>query len=86
MAKVATSHGINANMRRGWRKLVRQGGAAIDVAKRDFVPMAIAPTPDVQAHDKHIEVELRRGALTIKNARTMSAAAELVVWTREVPR
>jgi len=63
VAKVAMSHGINANILHGWRKLVRQGGAAIDVVQRDFVPVAIASAPEVQACDQHIEVELRAAVL-----------------------
>ena len=86
VAKVAMSHGINANILHGWRKLARQGGAAIDVVQRDFVPVSIAPAPEVQARDKHIEVELRRGALTMKVAWPMSAAADFAAWTRELLR
>jgi transposase len=86
VAKVAMSHGINANILHGWRKLARQGGAAVDVVQRDFVPVALAPRPEVQARDKHIEVELHRGALTMKVAWPMSAAADLAAWTRELLR
>lgn len=68
------SQGINANILHGWRKLARQGGAAIDVVQRDFVSVAIAPAPEVPAGDEHIEVELRR------------AAADLAAWTRELLR
>ncbi len=45
VAKVGMSHGINANILHGWRKLARQGGAAIDLVQREFVPLAIAPAP-----------------------------------------
>jgi len=84
VAKVAMSHGINANILHGWRKLARQGGAAVDVVQRDFVPVAIAPLPEAQARDQTIEVELRRGALTMKVTWPMSAAADLAAWTREL--
>ena len=60
VAKVAMSHGINANIVHGWRKLAREGMAAIDVLQREFVPVAVAATPDVRAHDECIEVELCR--------------------------
>ena len=86
VAKVAMSHGINANILHGWRKLARQGGAAIDVVQRDFVPVAIAPALVVQPRNEHIEVELRRGALAVKVAWPMSAAADLAAWTRELLR
>ena len=86
VAKVAMSHGINANILHGWRKLARQGGDAVDAVQRDFVPVAISPAPEVQARDEHIEVELRRGALTMKISWPMSAAADLAAWTRELLR
>ena len=86
VAKVAMSHGINANIVHGWRKLAREGAAAIDVVQREFVPVAVAPTPDVRARDEHIEVELRRGPLTMKILWPMSAAAGLAAWTRELLR
>ena len=86
VAKVAMSHGINANILHGWRKLARHDGAAVDVVQRDFVQVAIAPAPVVQPRNEHIEVELRRGALTMKVAWPMSAAADLAAWTRELLR
>jgi len=88
VAKVAMSHGINANILHGWRKLARRGQAAIDDVRRDFVPVAVAVTPalDARARDERIEVELRRGPLTMKIVWPMSAAAGLAAWTRELLR
>ena len=86
VAKVAMSHGINANIVHGWRKLAREGTAAIDVVQREFVPVAVAPAPNARARDERIEVELRRGALTMKIVWPMSAAAGLAAWTRELLR
>lgn len=79
------SHGINANIVHGWRKLARKG-AAIDVVQREFVPVAVAPAPDVRVRDERIEVELRRGALTMKVSWPMSAAADMAAWARELLR
>jgi len=86
VAKVAMSHGVNANIVHGWRKLAREGAAVIDVVQREFVPVAVVPAPDVQDRDERIEVELRRGALTMKIIWQMSAAAGLAAWTRELLR
>jgi transposase len=86
VGKVAMSHGINANILHGWRKLARRGGVAIDVVQRDFVSVAIAPAPEIQTRDERIEVELHRGALTMKLTWPMSAAADLAAWTRELLR
>jgi transposase len=84
VAKVAMSHGVNANIVHGWRKLAREGAAPIDVVQREFVPVAVAPAPDAGARDERIEVELRRGALTMKIVWPMSGAAGLAAWTREL--
>ncbi len=86
VAKVAMSRGINANIVHGWRKLAREGAAAIDVVQREFVPVAVAPAPDVRARDERIEVELRRGPLTLTIVWPMSAAAGFAAWTRELLR
>lgn len=86
VAKVAMSHGINANIVHGWRKLARKVATPIDVVRREFVPVAVAPASDVRVRDERIEVELRRGALTMKIAWPISAAADLVAWTRELLR
>jgi transposase len=81
VAKVAMSHGINANIVHGWRKLARCAEPAM--VRQEFVPVAVAPTADVYADERVIELELRRGAVTIKLLWPMSAAAELAAFTRE---
>jgi transposase len=86
VAKVAISHGINTNIVHGWRKLARHGDAAVKDVQREFVPVTVAPTPQTRAEDESIEVELRRGALTLKIAWPISAAADLAAWTRELLR
>ena len=80
------SHGINANIVHGWRKLARQADAPIDVVQREFVPVAVASAPDVRTCDERIEFELRRGTLTMKFAWPIGAAADLTAWTRELLR
>ncbi len=86
VAEVAISQGINANIVHGWRELARQGGTAVQDVPREFVPVAVAPTLQTRARDERIEVELRRGALTMKIAWPISAAADLAAWTRELLR
>ena len=86
VAKAAMAHGINANIVHGWRKLARQSDTATGLVQREFVPVAVAPAPEGRTHDERIEVELRRGALTIKIVWPMSAAADLAAWTRELLR
>ena len=62
VAKVAMSHGINANVVHGWRKLAREGGALKMATPREFVPVALEPAAMQSAVERGIEVELRRGA------------------------
>lgn len=84
VAKVAMAHGINANILHGWRKLARE--AEPQMVRQEFVPVAVAPTAQVHSDERGIELELRRGSVTIKLRWPMSAAAELATWTRELLR
>ena len=84
VAKVAMSHGINANVVHGWRKLAR--GAEPVVVRREFVPVAVAPAAHVHSEERGIELEMRRGAVTIKLLWPTSAASELAAFTRELLR
>jgi transposase len=86
VAKVALSHGINANIVHGWRKQSRNGEAPAAMVRQEFIPMTVAASVPASSDERGIEVELRRGALTIKLMWTMSAAAELAGWTRELLR
>ena len=84
VAKVAMAHGINANIVHGWRKLARESGAAT-VPER-FVPVTVAPVVPPTAHERTIEIELRRGGITVKLAWPTSAAMDLAGWMREILR
>lgn len=90
VAKVAMSYGINANVVHGWRKLVRDGGAAGVQARGGFIPVALEPAPvpvPVPAvAQRGIEVELRRGAVTMKITWPVSATADFAAWARELLR
>lgn len=82
VAKVALAHGINANSVHGWRKLARCAEPL--VVRQKFVPVAVAPTVPARDDGRGIELELRRGAVTIKLLWPTSATAELAVFTREL--
>ena len=86
VAKVALSHGINTNIVHGWRKLGREGVAAVAVPQRDFVAVALEPASVQPAAQRGIEVELRRGAVTMKVIWPQSATADFAAWTRELLR
>lgn len=84
VAKVAMSHGVNANIVHGWRKLAR--GAAPTIARQEFVPIAVTANPQVHTGGHGIEVELRRGSFTIKLLWPIEHAAQLSVFARELLR
>lgn len=84
VAKVAMAHGINANIVHGWRKLAREAGAV--TVSQQFVPVAVAPTAKQSTDKRAIEVELRRGAITVKLSWPVSAAMDLSSWMRELLR
>lgn len=87
VAKVAMSRGINANVVHRWRQLAREGERATAAKPREFVAVAIAPQPAIPAQaGRGIEVELRRGAVTMKVTWPVSAAADFAAWTRELLR
>ncbi len=86
VAKVAMSHGINANVVHGWRRLAR-GASEVAVAnRREFVPVVLEGATVPNSAERGIEVELRRGAVTMKLTWPLSAAGDFAAWTRELLR
>lgn len=86
VAKVAMSHGINTNVVHGWRKLAREAGAASLTFSSGFVPVALPATPMQSVAERGIEVELRRGAVTMKITWPSLATADFAAWTHELLR
>jgi transposase len=98
VAKVAISHGVNANTVHGWRKIAREREAAAMSppypatlpAKTaanvpQFVPVSMTQTTSPPA-PVDIQIELRRGAAAMKITWPISAAAECAAWMRELLR
>ena len=86
VAKVAMSHGINANVVHGWRRLAREASEVVVASPREFVPVALEGAGVGRAGERGIEVELRSGAVTMKLTWPLSAAADFAAWTRELLR
>lgn len=87
VAKVAMARGINANVVHRWRQMAREGEQGAVVKPREFVAVAIAPkVPALGQACRDIEIELRRGAVTLKVTWPVSAAADFAAWTRELLR
>lgn len=87
VAEVAMAHGINANVVHRWRQLAREGGQATVAKPSEFVPVTISvPAPRPMQSGRDIEVELRRGAVTMKVSWPSTAAVDFAAWTRELLR
>jgi transposase len=85
VAKVAMSHGINANVVHRWRQLAREGKSPVPAMTGEFMPVPLA-VPPVTAVPADIHVELRRGATAMTITWPASAAADFALWTRELLR
>ena len=85
VAKVAMSHGINANVVHRWRQLAREARPAPGTSTGEFVPVSLpAMPPSTDLRD--IQIELRRGATTMTITWPVSAAADFGAWMRELLR
>lgn len=98
VAKVAMSHGLNANLVHGWRKRARQShGAAVlpprpagapvktTTSMPQFVAVSVAQSLAPPA-SVDIRVELCRGTTAMKITWPISAAADCAAWMRELLR
>jgi transposase len=85
VAKVAMSHGINANVVHRWRQLAREARAPAPVRTGEFVAVSLA-SPRVPAPASDIQVQLRRGATAMTITWPVSASAEFAGWMRELLR
>ena len=87
VAKVAMAHGINDNVVHSWRKRAREASPAAVIKPSEFVPVRLTAAPAGGVDARGIEVELHRGAVTMRISWPLSAAAaEFAAWTRELLR
>ena len=95
MARVAMSHGINANVVHRWRQLVREGGStlvkvpmatAMTSAGDGFVPVAVVDPPAAAEKAGDIRIDLRRGPTALTIRWPVSAATDCAAWLRELLR
>lgn len=95
VAQVALAHGVNANLVHGWRRLERErrqaatdamnaasAAAAPMIEAMRFVPVTVNPSTS----EATIDIELRRGPLTMKVIWPLSAVSQCATWAREILR
>jgi transposase len=83
VAKVAMSHGINANVVHRWRQLARDAQTPVGTKTGEFIALSLA-APAAAATPADIRVELRRGATAMTIIWPASEAADFAQWTREL--
>jgi transposase len=85
VAKVAMTHGINANVVHRWRQLAREGRGAPATTTGEFVPVSLPAVPP-PANARDIQIQLRRGATAMTITWPLSAAGDFGAWMRELLR
>jgi len=100
VAKVAMSHGLNANIVHGWRKQARELDIAAvvpaappaavpakpTVGMPQFMPVSLSPSVSPQPTPADIQIELRRGVTAVKITWPVAAAADCAAWMRALLR
>lgn len=85
VARVARSHGLNANMVHAWRRQERVASAAQDAntsaAAAQFIALPLPASATGSLPD--IRIELRRGATSVSVIWPVLAASECGAWLRE---
>lgn len=82
VAKVAMSHGLNANLVHKWR---RQAQSSVEPV-RAFVPVTIAAPPVTNEPAPFVDLELQRGAISVRVRWPMACASSCAAWLREILR
>ena len=88
VAKVALSHGMNANVVHRWRQEARDSARSVSPGcVREFVPVSVsAPTHSTHQDCADIRIEMRRGITTMAITWPGAAASECAAWMRELLR
>lgn len=81
VAQVAMAHGLNANLVHKWR---RQASAVAEPPMPAFVPVTVA-APAAE-HAQFIDLELQRGAVSVRVRWPLASAATCAAWVREILR
>ena len=93
--QVALAHGVNANLVHGWRRIERDRRLAASQPREEVkatspAPAEVAPfvpvTIEQPVSEGKIEIEVRRGALTMRVTWPTAAAAQCAAWAREILR
>jgi len=85
VAKVALSHGMNANVVHRWRREARDNARSVSRGcVKEFVPVSVSAPTHQDCAD--IRIEMRRGITTMAITWPSAAASECAAWMRELLR
>lgn len=85
VAKVAMTHGINANVVHRWRQLARDAQGPVPAGGNKFVAVSLIAAAQV-ASPGDIHIELRRGATAMTITWPVAGADQCAAWMRELLR
>ena len=83
VAKVAMTHGLNANLVHKWRRQAQADGGVVAAS---FVPVTVAPSTVVSEPAPFVDLELQRGAISVRVRWPMAGASSCAAWVREILR
>jgi transposase len=83
VAKVAMAHGVNANLVHKWR---RQSEAVGNPDAAAFVPVTVAAPAATSESPQFVDLELQRGAISVRVRWPMASASSCAAWLREILR
>jgi len=83
VAKVAMSHGLNANLVHKWRRQAQASDRAVAAA---FIPVAVAAPTVMSEPAQFVDLELQRGAISVRVRWPMAGASSCAAWLREILR
>lgn len=86
VAKVAMSHGINANVVHRWRQLAREARPELATPTGEFVAVSLPAMSSPATDLRDIQIQLRRGTTTMTITWPVSAAADFRAWMHELLR
>jgi transposase len=82
VAKVSMSYGLNANLVHKWR---RRAQANVEPAVA-FVPVTVAAPSGISEPAQFVDLELQRGAISVRVRWPMAGASSCAAWLREILR
>ena len=83
VAQVAMAHGLNANLVHKWR---REMQAVDKPGVAAFVPVTVAALGVASEPAQFVDLELQRGAISVRVRWPMTAASSCAAWLREILR